>query len=647
MSDFYDLPPLTTDAAQFGTKDWDIVQWCEERLERGIHFVEGQIGYDKIDEAAKAILSYEAGNVISYSPVKGLSKTRANLVAVTAEDIVASLTDVRYFWNYKTQNAKYSKQCSLTNKGGEMWYKNQNADLRIGDSMRFYAMGGTGYVHFYYSREINDFRVESIDPRHVFPIDPPTSYEIQDCKGIIMRMPRTPDWVKEEYGKTVAPESSPKGKWFGWLLRTLDGPASGNGGPLSRKAAADKPIPHTPTVFVNTMYLKDNRTNKSQDTLYMGPWKNGQPQAPWSYKVKPGGQLYPFKRMLVWGGGALLYDGPSPYWHAKFPLVKFTLNPWPMSWFGKAPLTDTLPLNESINKNLRVIDDHAAQVAEPATIGDRNVSRAEMNKVNTRAPGMKIRTNMASGKGIQIVPPPPLDSIIWEIIKWCEEKIPQMAGVANLGAIASLNQIPSDDTIDTLMKTMTPGNRLRSRILEGCYKELAYMFLYNFWEWDSLPRREAMFGPAGVTKEDFDYSPGSGVPDDVPDGEEGDIASTIDALQANEPRQLYERGKAMLLGIACEFDPSSLLNSAAQQELMKYFMLAKMGYVSVFTLMEKMGISNFAPEGLQVPADELGRLALQQQLGVGMIANAQGRKASDQAAPAMGMNSGGPTITTS
>ena len=29
--------------------------------------------------------------------------------------------------------------------------------------------------------------------------------------------------------------------------------------------------------------------------------------------------------------------------------------------------------------------------------------------------GMKIRTNMASGKGIQIVPPGALDPLIWEV----------------------------------------------------------------------------------------------------------------------------------------------------------------------------------------------------------------------------------------
>lgn len=649
MSDnFYDLPPLQTDEAKPGSLDFEIVQWCDERLQRGIKFVESQIGYDKISQAIDAIFAYEKQSDVSYIPTaKGLSQTQANFVAKIAEDLTAMLTDIRYFWNYTTSNAKYEPQCRLANKAGEYWYTSRNIDLRIGDVIRFYTVAGTGVSHMYYSRRIDDFILEAEDPRNVFPVDPLSYHSFEDCAGgVILRRARTPEWVREEYNKTVKPDTESKGNFFGWLMRIIDSPGQ-RGGPLAKKSKGDKPIPETPTVFVNTLYLKDRRTNRTGKTIRMGPWDDDKPSSPWSYEVTPNSPLYPFGRIIVWGGGALLHDGPSPYWHGEFPVTKWTLNPWPNSWFGKAPLWDCLPLNKSINANLRVIDDHAAQVAQPAMIGDRNVSKAEMNRANTRAPGMKIKTNLASGKGIQIVNPPPLDALIWEVIKWCQEVMKTIAGTMDAGAMVSLAQMPSDDTIDAIMKAMTPGVRLRSRILEGCYKQVARQYLYNFWEWDTLAKRVAVFGPQSVTKEDFDYSPRVGIPDDIPDGEPGDIAAAAEAMGSRNPRPLYERAKAMLMSFLCKFDPSSLLNTAAQQELMRYFLLAKMGYVSVFTLMEKMGIMNFAPADLVVPPDEIGRLALQQKLGIGMIANAQGRKATDAAPPSMGQNSNGPTITTS
>jgi len=651
VPDYYDLPPLQTDEAQPGTLDYQILEWCHNRLKRGAEFLESQVGYDKIDAAISEIFSYEKATGVSYIPgPRKMSRTRANLAAKVAEDLTAMLTDTRYFWRYSTQNPRYQDQARLSNKGGEQWYTSRNIDLRIGDVIRYYTVAGTGIAHLYWSNRLNDFMLDAEDPRNVFPIDPPSYHTFQDAVGVILRRPRAPEWVREEYGKIVRPDTggSTVGKFFSWLTRAIvEGPGE-RGGPLSKMRGADRAIPGTPITFVNTMYLRDSRTNKSGRRVRMGPFdEEGKPSSPWSYEVASGAPLYPFNRLIIWGGGVLLHDGPAPYWHAQFPVVKFTLNPWPMSWFGKAPLWDCIPLQESLNNNLRVIDDHAAQVAQPGAVADRNVSKAEFGKFNTRAPGYKIKTNLASGKGINIINPPPLDPIIWEVVKYVEEKMQKLAGTADPSVMAGLAQIPSDDTIDTIMKAMTPGIRLRSRILEGAYKELAEQFLFNWWEFDTMARREAMFGPSAVTVEDFDYSPRTGIPDDVPDGGPGDIASSQDALGTRNPRPLYDRAKAMLMSFQCKFDPSSLLNSAAQQELMKYFLLAKMGYISVFTLMDKMGIMNFAPPNLKVPSDEISRLALQQQLGIGMIANAQGRKATDQAPPSLGKNVNGPIIQTS
>ena len=657
MPDF-DLPPLPEpDVAKPGTRDWSIIEWASAHMKQGQDFIEAQVGYDKIDKAISAIFSYEQqSTTASYAPTpKPLSQTRVNKVAITAEDITAMLTDTRVFWNYSTNNPKYENQARLCNKDAAEWYTSRNIDLRIGDVVRYYTVAGTGYAHLFYSRRLNDMMVEAEDPRNVIPIGPISYHTLQDSEGVIIRKARTPAWVKAEYGKDVLPDTGAQ-SIFGWFLRAL-GAVTGRGasvtGPLSPdRKHADSPIPKTPTVFVNTMYLNDPRINPYKHDVYMGGWEAGEdgvnrPKNPWSYKVKPGMPLYPFKRLIVWGGGVLLYDDTSPYWHAKYPLVKLTLNPWPMSFLGKAPLWDILPLNESLNSLMRVVDDNAAMHAQPGAVADRNVSRNEFQKFNTRVAGYKVRTNMASGKGITIVPPPQLAQSLWQHIDKIEAWIGESSGLADMKNIANLAQIPSDDTIDTLMKSMTPGIRLRSRILEGFMRELAEMYLYSIAEFDTLSKRIAKFGPDAATPEDFDYDPHTFIPDDVPDGSPGDIASTLDAMGLDGPRPLYERAKAMLMSFSYKFDPASLLNSAGQQEMMKYMMLAKLGYISAFSVMEKCGVENFAPPGLKVPPDEIGRLQLQQQLGLGMTVNAAGRKQTDQTPPHMEQDSNGPTIATS
>jgi hypothetical protein len=640
---FSDLPPLRDDAAKPGTRDYAIVEWCEGKLRAGQRFVEASVGYDKINQTLDAIFANERESTASYVPTpKPLSRTKANLTAKTAEDITAQLTDTRVFWNYGTRNPKYEAQARISNKQAEDWYTSRLIDLRIGDIIRYYAAAGTGWAHLYYSRRLNDMMIDAEDPRCVFPVEPISYHTIQDALGVIIRKPRTPDWVRAEYQKEVKADIGDPGI-FGWFTRVFGGASKNRvSGPLSKGARGeDDPIPATPTVFVNTMYLSDPRTNKTNETVYMGEWKDGSPQTQWSYTVKPNKPLYPFKRMIVWGGGALLYDGPSPYWHAKFPLIKLTLNPWPKAWLGKAPLWDILPLVDSLNALLRVIDDHAAQVAQPSVTADRNVSRAELDKFNSRTPGAKIRTNLASGKGIQINNPPPLDQSLWQHVNWIIDMAKNLAGTADVSQMAQLAQIPSDDTIDTIMKAMTPGARLRSRILEGFMKELAEMYLYCIAEFETLPKRIAKFGPSAITTEDMDFDPKTFIPDNIPDGDPGDIASFTDALGTDEPMPRYARARLMLESFAYNYKPGSLLNSAAQQDRMEDLLLSKMGYLSVFTLMENLGKMNFAPPSIIVPNSELERLQLQQQLGIGMIANAQGRKATDSAPPQVSNDGGG------
>lgn len=641
--DFADLPDIRTDEAKPGSKDYRIIEWMDDRLKIGQRFVEASVGYDKIEKAIDAIFAYEREGAGSYLPTthhRPLSQTRVNLVGDIAEELTGLLTDTRMFWNYATANPKYEQQARLSNKDAEDWYTSRFIDLRIGDVVRYYTACGTGYAHLYYNRRLDDMMIEAEDPRHVFPIDPVSYHTLQDALGAIVRKPRSVDWVKREYGKDVKADIGGVGI-FGWFNRAIGGGSKQkHSGPLSKRAGDDEGIPGLPTVFVNTCYLKDNRVNKTGKDAYLGKWEDGKPVDQWSYSVPSGEPLYPFGRMIVWGGGALLYDGPSPYWHGQIPLIKLTLNPWPKSWLGKAPLWDILPLQASENALLRVIDDHAAQLAQPGVVGDRNVSKAEMEKFNSRAAGWKIRTNLASGKGIQVVNPPPLEQSLWQQVDWIEDRAKKSAGTADISQMSQLAQIPSDDTIDTIMKAMTPRVRIRSRILEGFMTELAEQYLHCIAEFDTLSKRVAKFGPSATTPEDFDYKAGSFIPDDVPDGQPGDIASTLDALGSG-PRPTYVRAKEMLKSFTYKFKKGSLLNSAAQQDRMEDLILSKMGYISWFTLMENLGKSNLVPPTMQIPNSEAERLALQQQLGIGMIANAQGRKATDSAPPKMSNDGGG------
>jgi hypothetical protein len=358
-----------------------------------------------------------------------------------------------------------------------------------------------------------------------------------------------------------------------------------------------------------------------------------QPANNWSYIVKPGELLYPNKRMFCWVGKHMIFDGPSQYWHGMFPVLKFTLSPWPWSYLGKAPLWDLLPLQDSLNSVLRVIDDHVAQIANPGSIMDKNsVSRSTYDQFDTRRPGWKAFQNPLAGKGIQIVNPPPLEPIVPEHRDWIQKEMREISGVNDLNQMLHLNQMPQNSTVDAILNGMTPVNRYRSRNIECFVQELATMLAYNFSQYYTLQMRVTIAGSGAVTQEDFDYDPESLIPAFVHTSDL-DVSGSPNAMAlARGPLPRFERAKEFLRRFTFKIAPGSFLNAAQIEDKMMAFQLFRAGVLDVFTLWEKMGIPNIGtlPDNVRTIPE---RLAYQQQIGIIPTVSAAGAKASGEAAP--------------
>src|SRR5437016_3361334 len=111
-----------------------------------------------------------------------------------------------------------------------------------------------------------------------------------------------------------------------------------------------------------------------------------------------------------------------------------------------------------------------------------------MNKLDSRRGGKKIRINPTAGKGVQFVGPDPLPPDFWKGVEYYESKIKELAGVQDVTALMQLNQLPSDDSIEKLMESMSLTWRSRSRVIEVFVREFALMQAYNFAQFYTLPR---------------------------------------------------------------------------------------------------------------------------------------------------------------
>lgn len=294
---------------------------------------------------------------------------------------------------------------------------------------------------------------------------------------------------------------------------------------------------------------------------------------------------------------------------------------------------DLLPLNNSLNRLLRIYDDWAEQLARPGVKADKNsVSRAMLDRLDTRRAGWKILQNPIAGKGVEIVPPPPLPADFWRGIEYYEAKIKELSGTSDISNLMKLNQIPSSDSIEAILERMSLSWRLRSRVIEVFMREFALMMAYNFAQFYTLGRRLTTLGADGVTNEDFDFDPGSLVPDFVhaddfsPEG--GILATSL----ARGPRPRYDRAKEFLRQFSFHIAPGSLLAASEIQRKLLYLQLSRAGLIDHWTLLDVLGIPNVGV----APADTItDRLQVEQQMALGMNTSPAGRKASGQSMPRM------------
>ena len=615
--------PTPAPASDGGANDRAILAWMGAALEEGEAFLKSQKGYSKFQETIDGIM----GETSSLDPGAQLSSFDANHFGKVALDMTAALTDIKPFWEYKTFNTKFHQQAGMLGKLSQSWFTNRAIDLKFSNVVKYGVAMGTGYSHLFWNPETQDQDLMAEDPRDVIPIRPGDLFSIQDAQGVIIRRERTVNYVKSRYGAKAANVRADRdGSYVLQQAQSRASVASSLGltsGFLSNLFKSNEK-PHTglgniPVVDLFTCYVKDESVHEGSEPRMMGD-----PNANWSYWVKPGEKLYPRKRCIVFTRTAILYDGPNIYWHGLFPVCKLTLDPWPWSWLGKSPMKDLLPLKKELAELLRDVAAHNRRVRRPGVVADKNsVSRATMEKIDTTRPGLKLRYNPVTGKGVEIIQEPPLDQSIPSTIDWIIKQMKELSGVQDMTALNGLNQIPSAETVEKMMESMSLSVRLRSRVMETFLREFAMMVASNFFQFYTLPQRIAVLGASGMTFDDFDFDPGTLIPDMLDMGMMDEKGNPL-------PRQ--ERAQAFLRYFTYHIAPGSLLAASEVTRKLMYLQLYRAGMIDMWTLGEVLGIPNLGePPAATIPE----RLVLQQQMGIGATVSAAGRKASGQQMPSM------------
>lgn len=624
-----------------GDYEHRLLGFFREAIEEGDAFLRAQTGYTKIPESISAIMGQNQELRVS-----NLSGVTSNHFGKVALDLVAGVTEVRPFFEFKTHNKAFEGHSNLYGKVSQHIWLQGMIDMKFGDTVKYALAAGTGWAELFWNEETQMIDMQAWDPRDVLPIRPSTSLSIQEAYGVIARKSRTVNYVRHicrdvyacpEKAARIAPDRdgsmvsmSLRSTRVGQLLDKL-------GNPFRERLFGARPhqdIPRIPTCDLFTAYLKDESTNEKKFPVQMGQFNDdGTPKNNWSYVVQPGEKLYPGKRMTVFTSTAILYDGPSIYWHGLFPFCKLTLDPWPWTWLGKAVLWDLLPLQKSLDKHLRVYDDWLEKLARPDVIADKNsVSRAALDKMDTRRAGGKYQHNPIAGKGMQIVPPPNLPPEFFKGLEFYLNEMNVLSGVADISQLMKLNQIPSSDSIEQIMESMSPSVRLRSRVIESFMREFATMMAFNISQFMTVSQRLMILGADGMTQEDFDYDPNTLIPAFVHANDFGSSGELTSTALARGPLPRFDRAREFLRQFQFQIAPGSLLAASEIQRKLLYLQLSRAGLIDHWTLLDVLGVPNVGqpPTGANTITE---RLVQEQQMGLGMAVSPTGRKASGQEMP--------------
>jgi len=237
-----------------------------------------------------------------------------------------------------------------------------------------------------------------------------------------------------------------------------------------------------------------------------------------------------------------------------------------------------------------------------------------------------------AGKGIQIVNPPPLDQGIWEHIKWILEEMQQISGLTDMTQLMNLGQLPSNSTVESIMRAMSPAIRFRSRIMEAFTRTFAEQLAYNFTEFYTFAHRVTILGPGGITQDDFDFDPGSLMPDYVHTDDYDESGNLKPERVMLGPLPKYNRAKEFLRRFAFKIQPGSLLSAAQTEQKLVYLMMWRGGILDAYTLWEIFNIPNIGnlPDNVRTIPQ---RIQWCQQNGLGGAVSPEGRKAGESEGP--------------
>lgn len=333
------------------------------------------------------------------------------------------------------------------------------------------------------------------------------------------------------------------------------------------------------SIELEEYYYDDLSINESNRTILMKDPFLPQSMHNWWYEVKPGERLYPRKRLVIYAGTRLMYDGPSPFWHGLYPFVDLKLNPVPWSYYGLSSYRSLIPLQDAINEIPAGVLDLTKRALNPTIITKTNVaSEAAWREYLSDMPGAKLKVNpqVNIDADIQYGEIPQLPQYVGDIYQGVLlPEFDKLSGIVDIAAMTKKEQLPSGDTLDQMKDSLQTPLRREEKMIESFVQRVGQQKISNIIQFYTVKQRMKILGADGITWEDFNYDPGMLYPGD----------ETNSSLNQSRKMSFWKQFSIIV-------EPGSLHSGARDKSKMEALALASRGLLPPQEVMRKFGYSD-------------------------------------------------------
>jgi len=600
--------PFTYDGSQ-SSRD-QITGWAMDAVNQGESFLKDNTGYNFVDVSHKIMSDRGWGEVPDT-----VSSASLNFIKRDVREIVATLSNPRPITAFKCDNEEYSQQAWLLNQLYQSWYWESLADRSLRQALQFAAVEGTGYLMTgwdpgYWGPNRGGISLTPLGVDAVLPIQiSPDDWDLQKAYAVVIRR-RIPivEVIRRfpHLADKIVPDGD-DGSWWGrrlWNLAKTKVVATVHNTYGRDRGYKDVESTGRALVTVYDIYINDASVNASGHEMSMGVGGS-----PWQYQVPslnseiPTGiydqqgrpltrkadyhdaRIFPRRRVITCTRTQVLYDGPSKFWHGEVPLVKFRLDDWPFEYCGIPITKEPAKAMAMMTSLLRAYDDSAnARLRPPLTYDDNRISPELARAFDPRVGGQVVAMNDLIGEAFKLMVDPAyynMQSDILPLLQWIKEEGTKLIGLHDLVAMQKAAQIPSGDTIEKMAELAGPLSTDMSRNMEASLRQLGEQFKCLTFEFETARRRFQLYGPDGITIDDYDYDPANLVPD----------ALNLPGVLPGASR--FERARVHMENFRFSIMPGSIYQQTQSSRRMALLALADRGLpISPYTLLEAFDVAN-------------------------------------------------------